>query len=275
MDQQKKLSNKQFEKFRNLIKEKLGIELSDAKREMIESKISRLMREEEISSYDEYYSLVLSAKGSPWQRFVDLITIHKTSFFREDHHFVFLREKIQNILRLNKRIDEEGEIRVWSSACSTGNEAYTIAMVLKEALPSHVKPKILATDVSPGVISKAIKGEYLLGSEDLINSYYLNKYFTKSGTSYTVNPDIKKLVTFRTFNLMDTFPFRDKFDIIFCRNVMIYFPPDRIETLIQKFYQELVGGGMLFIGHSESLINKQYNFRYVQPTIYMRPENGI
>jgi chemotaxis protein methyltransferase CheR len=188
---------------------------------------------------------------------------------------VFIRDKIQNILRLNKRIDERGEIRVWSSACSTGNEAYTIAMVLKECLPGNIQPKILATDVSAGVISTAIKGEYFLNSEDLINNYYLNKYFTRKGAAYCINPDIKQLITFRTFNLMENFPFRDKFDIIFCRNVMIYFPPEKVEELVKKFYEVLVPGGMLFIGHSESLIHKQYNFRYVQPTIYMRPGNGI
>jgi chemotaxis protein methyltransferase CheR len=272
MEQQGKLSERQFDKFRGLIKDKLGIELNDAKKDMIDTKVARLMREENISSSDEYYNMLVTAKGAVWQRFVDLITIHKTNFFREDNHFVFLREKIQNILRLNKRIDETGEIRVWSSACSTGNEPYTIAMVLKECLPPNIQSKILATDVSSGVISKALKGEYVLDNEDLINNYYLNKYFVRNGGSYNVIPEIKHLVTFRAFNLMDTFPFRDKFDIIFCRNVMIYFPPDRIEILIKKFYEALTPGGMLFIGHSESLIHKQYNFRYVQPTIYMRPE---
>lgn len=271
MEQQRKLSIKQFEKFRSLIKDKLGIEFNDAKRDMLESKIERLMRQAGVSDSEDYYYLITKGQNKYWIDFVDYITIHKTSFFREDNHFIFLKDKIQNILRLNKRIDERGEIRVWSSACSTGNEAYTIAMVLKECLPGNIQPKILATDVSAGVIPTAIKGEYFLSSEDLINSYYLNKYFTRKGAAYCINTDIKHLITFRTFNLMENFPFRDKFDIIFCRNVMIYFPPDKVEALVKRFYEALVPGGLLFIGHSESLIHKQYNFRYVQPTIYMRP----
>jgi len=269
-----KLTDKQFEKFCLLIKERLGIHIGEAKRELVQSKVSKLMRENDLScaSYDEYYNLILPGNNSLWTTFVDEITIHKTNFFREDNHFNFIRDKMDTILKNNPRIFKNFEIRVWSSACSTGDEAYTIAMVLKEYLPPGINIKILATDISSKVISEAQQAEYILDSEDLINPYYLNKYFIKNENKYRIINDIKNLVSFRTFNLMNAFPFKNNFDIIFCRNVMIYFDSPTQEELIKKFYNVLVPGGLLFIGHSESLTQKQYKFNYLQPTIYMRTE---
>ncbi len=272
MNDKTKLNDAQFEKFRILVKEKLGIHLGEAKRELLQGKVSRLMRENSITSYDEYYKKLLSTQNGIWSRFVDEITIHKTNFFREDNHFTFIKDKLEFILKHNPRIIANNEIRVWSSATSTGEEAYTIAMVLKECLPAGMEIKILATDVSPKVITHAQKAEYKLGSEDLINPYYLDKYFTKIPIGYKVCPDIKSLITFRTFNLMSDFPFQNKFDIIFCRNVMIYFDGKTQEELIKKFYNVIIKNGLLFIGHSESLTQKQYKFKYVQPTIYTRTD---
>ncbi len=269
MNKQNKLTQEQFEKFRDLVKEKLGIHLSESKKEMVQSKALRLMREAQISCFDEYYKLICNAKNSYWASFVDHITIHKTNFFREDNHFNFIRDKIHSIMDANPRIVRNREIRVWSSACSTGDEAYTIAMVLKEYVPPDINIKILATDVSSLVIQEAQQAEYVLDREDLINPYFLQKYFKKIGNIYKIKDEIKNLVTFRTFNLMDSFPFKNNFDIIFCRNVMIYFNPEVQEKLIKKFYHILTPGGLLFIGHSESLTQRQYKFKYLQPTIYI------
>jgi len=272
MTEQKLLSQRQFEKFRELVKKRLGIHLSDAKKDMVQSKVTKLMRDAGISSYDEYYDLIYNSKNSLWSVFVDNITIHKTNFFREDNHFNFIRDKIDHILKFNPRILRNQEIRIWSSACSTGDEAYTIAMVLKEYIPSGINIKILATDVSSLVIQEAQNAEYILDSGDVINPYFLNKYFKKFSNIYKITDEIKNLVTFRTFNLMDNFPFRNNFDIIFCRNVMIYFASETQAELIKKFYNALTRGGLLLIGHSESLTQIQYKFKYVQPTIYMRIE---
>ncbi len=272
MENQKPLSQKQFERFSSLVKEKLGIHLNENKKDMVQAKVSKLMRKEGISCYDAYYDLVRSHKKGIWKDFVDNITIHKTNFFREDGHFDFIKNKIEYIIKTNSRIYNNQEIRVWSSACSTGDEPYTIAMVLKEYLPAGIRPKILATDVSSAVISEAVNGEYVLDQEDKINAYYLQKYFKKVGISYKIANDIKNLITFRTFNLMDSFPFQSRFDIIFCRNVMIYFDSKTQEELVRKFYNVLTSGGLLFIGHSESLTQKQYKFKYIQPTVYMKTE---
>jgi chemotaxis protein methyltransferase CheR len=266
------LNSKQFDKFSKLIKDRLGIHIGEAKRELVQSKISKLMRTNEILDYDEYYDLIINNKTQHWNTFVDEITIHKTNFFREDNHFNFIRDKVETILAHNPRILRNYELRAWSSACSTGDEAYTLAMVLKEYLPVGINPKILATDVSPKVIKEAHQAEYVLDNEDLINAYFLGKYFVRNSFNYKIANDIKNLVTFRTFNLMNIFPFQDKFDIIFCRNVMIYFDTPTQEQLIKKFYDVLVPGGLLFIGHSESLTQKQYKFKYIQPTIYMKTE---
>lgn len=266
-----KLKDKQFEKFTNLIYDKLGIHIGDAKREMVQGKVSKLMRSVEIECFDEYYAfLIANIKNEHWHEFVDEITIHKTNFFREDNHFEFIRNKMDIIFKHNPRILRNNEIRVWSAAASTGKEAYTLAIVLKEYFPQEINIKILATDISSGVIAKAQKAVYMLDPEDMINPYFLCKYFTKVGNEYAVVPELKQLVTFRTFNLMDHFPFQNTFDIIFCRNVMIYFNNTTQETLIKKFYNVLETGGLLFIGHSESLNQKQYKFKYVQPTIYTK-----
>lgn len=272
MQNPKKLSDKQFEKFKNLVKEKIGVNLNDGKRELLQAKVSKLMRDAEIYCYDKYYETICSCKGASWKFFVDNITIHKTNFFREDNHFNFIRDKLNNIFKSNPRILQNKEIRVWSSACSTGDEAYTLAMVLKEYIPPEISIKILATDVSSLVIQEAQTAEYVLDSEDIINPYFLQKYFKKTGNIYKITDELKNIVTFRTFNLMSPFPFINKFDIIFCRNVMIYFDIETQEKLIKKFYDVTTPGGLLFIGHSESLNQRQYKFKYLQPTIYIKNE---
>lgn len=144
METKKKLTQKQFEKFTKLAESKLGVILNEAKREMVQGKVDKLMRELGLDDYDAYYDLVLTSKGEYWQSFVDEITIHKTNFFREDNHFIFIRNKLDSIIKNNPRIMRNMEIKVWSSACSTGDEAYTLGMVLKEHLPPEINVRILA-----------------------------------------------------------------------------------------------------------------------------------
>ncbi len=143
-------------------------------------------------------------------------------------------------------------------------------MLFKEILPPGMRVKILATDVSPGSIQKAQSGCYKFSMEDNISPLYIQKYFTKEGEHYWVSDEIKRNVTFRLFNLMDPFPFNNPFDIIFCRNVMIYFNRETQEKLVNNFYNHLSENGLLFIGHSESLIQIKHNFGYHEPTIYKK-----
>lgn len=253
----------------------MGIFTEESKKNLLAQKLSKLMNDAGITNSGEYYHFIVSPPITEKQKdlknkFLDTVTVHKTNFFREINHFEFIQRNITDIIDEIPSIKFNNEIRVWSSASSSGEEAYTLAMVLKEILPPNIRIKILATDISPDSIRKALNGVYKFGPEDNITNYYINKYFSKVDAGWSVSDEIRSLVTFRLFNLMDNFPFKNPFDIIFCRNVMIYF--DRIvqEKLINSFYNSMSKKGILFIGHSESLIQIKHQFTYYEPTIYKK-----
>lgn len=253
----------------------MGIYIEPSKKNLLAQKLSKLMIEAGIQNAGEYYHFIVSPPISEKQKmlkdkFVDTITVHKTNFFRENNHFEFLQRNISSIIADSASVKLTGELRVWSSACSTGEEAYTLSMLLKEILPQGIRAKILATDISPDSIRKALAGVYKFGPEDNITNYYINKYFNKKSDGWSISDEIKNCVTFRLFNLMDQFPFRNPFDIIFCRNVMIYFDKEVQERLVGNFYNALANKGYLFIGHSESLIQIKHSFTYHEPTIYKK-----
>jgi chemotaxis protein methyltransferase CheR len=262
------LNELQFERFRALIYENCGIQ---PKKEMIEGKLDKLLRKNSLESYEDYYRLLTTgANKEPWSDFVDEITVHMSSFFRENNHFEFIRTQLRLIFEKNQRILKNNEIKLWSAGCSTGEEPYTLAMVLKEWLPPEMNIKILATDISKKTMAAAQRGLYPSAIKKEMDPYYLMEYFNRLEEEYEVKPEIKALITFRLFNLMELFPFQDTFDIIFCRNVMIYFNAEIQQKLVQKFYEALTPGGLLLIGHSESLLNKQTGFQYLQPTVYLK-----
>lgn len=263
------MKNEILEKFRVLIYENCGI--NQDKVELLLRKLDKLIRKYQLNSYEEYYQLLTKGDNQRyWREFVDEITVHKSGFFRENHHFEFIRSRLRTILTNNPRIMKNNEIKIWSAGSSTGEEPYTIAMVLKEWLPEDMAIKILAVDISSCSLVFAQNGIYDSSIKKDMDPYYLMQYFTRSGEDYKVSSELKSLITFRLFNLMDPFPFKDTFDIIFCRNVMIYFDLNVQQELVQKFYEYLTVGGLLFIGHSESLFNKQHRFQYIQPTVYMK-----
>lgn len=260
-----------FEKFTALIYRNFGIYLSEAKKDMLYSKLNKLMQRNKISSYEDYYHLLAhDANGRYMVELADEITVNKTSFFRENSHFDYIRNNINSIISKNPKIIKSGEIRVWSSACSTGEEPYTVGMVLKECLPQGINIRILATDISKKVLLTAQRGVYPFSAKNDVEHYYLKKYFIESSRGYEVSETVKSMVTFRQFNLMHSFPFKRPFDLIFCRNTMIYFDSAVRQTLLDKFYRALPPGGLLFIGHSESISCLKHNFKYVQPTIYLK-----
>lgn len=265
----KQFTDAQFEKFQSLIYENFGIALNKAKKELLHARLVKLLGQRAIASYDEYYQLLLR-DGQALAEFADAITVNKTDFFREINHFNFLRQQMKLITTKNPRILQRGEIRVWSAACSTGEEPYTLAMVLKEALPEGVALRILATDINRRALGQAVRGIYPATIKDEVDRYYMAKYFRKHAEGYEVLPELRACVTFCQFNLMHPFPFKNPLDIIFCRNVMIYFDTVVQQKLIHKFYQVLSPGGLLFLGHSESLSGKEHRFSYLQPTIYIK-----
>jgi chemotaxis protein methyltransferase CheR len=253
----------------------MGIHIENNKRTLLSQKLVKLINESDIKSLGEYYHFIVAPSITEKQktlknRFIDTITVHKTNFFRENNHFEFLKANIGKIIEESPTARVTKELRVWSSACSTGEEPYTLAMLLKEILPCDMKAKILATDISPQSIQKALTGVYNFGPEDYISNYYINKYFSQTPEGMVISDEIKSNVTFRLFNLMEPFPFRNPFDIIFCRNVMIYFDREVQEKLVNNFYSALGNNGLLFIGHSESLIQVKHDFNYHEPTIYKK-----
>lgn len=253
----------------------MGIYIEPSKKNLLAQKLSKLMFEEGINNSGEYYHFIVSPPISEKQKtiknkFIDTVTVHKTNFFRENNHFEYMQRNIVDIVNQSNSVKATNELRIWSSACSTGEEAYTLAMLCKEILPPGVRAKILATDISPQSIRKALDGVYKFGPEDNITNFYINKYFIKDANSWTICDEIKNNVTFRLFNLMEPFPFKNPFDIIFCRNVMIYFDTEVQEKLVNNFYNALGPNGLLFIGHSESLIKLKHPFKYNEPTIYKK-----
>jgi chemotaxis protein methyltransferase CheR len=266
-----KMTEKEFELYTTFIHGKFGMEITENKRHMLEIKINRLMNQNKFEDYITYYNMISTTKDK--QKIVELlneITINKTDFFREINHFNFMKSQLSFIMKKNHRIDGAKEIRVWSSASSTGEEPYTLAIVLKEILPPNISIKILATDISHRVLEKAILGEYSNEIKTQVDPILLTKYFNKTKVGYEVKQELKEMVTFRSFNLKEPFPFKNKFDIIFCRNVMIYFDREFQEKLVNKFYDSTINGGLLFIGHSESLTYIKNRYKYYQPTIYLK-----
>lgn len=264
-------TDEEFEKYRQLIYGNYGIYIGNVKKDILRTKLYKLMTRNNISSYDEYYNILITSTGKQQiTEFINEITTNKTEFFRENNHFEFIKNKINFIMQKNQRILKNKEIRVWSAGCSTGEEAYTLAFILKECLPDDINVKILATDICNKVLAIAGKGLYPSRIKNEVNQYYLTKYFENTDNNFKVSDRIKNLVTVRQFNLMDTFGFKNTFDMIFCRNVMIYFDSKVQQNLLDKFYRVTASGGLLFLGHSESLINKNHRYQYIQPTIYMK-----
>jgi chemotaxis protein methyltransferase CheR len=257
--------------FRDFIHQNYGIYYSDSKKELLKLKIDRCILRAKIDTYDEYFKLLKSNTDSLYlSHFLDEITVNKTEFFREIEHYNYIHSNIQKICKENPNILKNKEIKVWSMACSTGQEAYTCAMVLKEVLPPEIRIRILATDISSKVLKIAKEGIYPKTIKNGINPHYFKKYFKESDDYIEVAENIKDLVIFRKFNLVQSFPFESNFDIIFCRNVMIYFNLETQQQIIDKIYKCLTNGGLLLIGQSESLLNKNHLFVHIKSTIYKK-----
>ncbi len=262
----------EFQRFRMLIYDESGISLSEQKKSLLASRLSKRLRDLDLATFSEYYATVTQdPTQEEFTRLLDLISTNKTDFFREPKHFDFLREQILLELETAKRI------RIWSSACSTGEEPYTIAMTLYEGVanPDRWDFKILASDLSTRVLAKAASGTY---DEDRFRDVppdFMKRHFLRGRGEQTgvfkVKPHLADIIKFQRLNLMDDrFPIKTPLDLIFCRNVMIYFDRPTQETLVNKFHRYLKPGGYLFIGHSESLQWVTHPFEAVAPTIYRK-----
>lgn len=272
------LSDKTFQKFVDLVYKHSRISLSERKRTLVKTRFGKVMRGLGIDTYEEYYDYIVSDKsGSAITDMINAISTNLTKFFREDKHFEFLAKEYLRPLIQEKSQVRNRRIRVWSAGCSTGEEPYTISIVLRENIPDVDKwdVKVLATDIDSNVLEHGKRGVYKKEQVKDIPTMLMTKYFTRAGDrrnpEYHVSPMLKKIIAFRSLNLMRAdYPFKGPFDIIFCRNVMIYFDKETQQSLVSRFYNLLEPGGVLMIGHSESLTGIKTEFKYVRPTIYLK-----
>ncbi len=270
------LSDKEFSLFSRLVYDKAGINLHEGKRELVRSRLSRRLRAKNIRRFKDYYTFLMEDdSGEELVNMLDAISTNLTSFFREPKHFAFLEKTA--LPELQKHSTSRSKpLKIWSAGCSTGEEPYTLAICLHEFMKdnSSFDFKILATDISTKVLSSAASGVYLDQQIQSIPNPVLRQYFQRGqgqwAGHYRLKPFIRNAIEFKRLNLMDPFPFAGEFHVIFCRNVMIYFDKMVQNNLVNKYYDCLVNGGYLFIGHSESLMGTQHQFKYVQPTIYQK-----
>jgi chemotaxis protein methyltransferase CheR len=266
------LDEKEFIKFRDIIFEESGIKLSGSKKALVQARLAKRLRALNLPTYSEYYEYLIKNYDKEKDHFLNSITTNKTDFFREDKHFQFLTDEYIPM------IEDQKEIRIWSAGCSTGEEPYTLAIVFMEYFFNKSKKpkiKILATDIDTSVIEVGYTGIYNYDKIKDIEMSLIKKYFYRgSGEndgSFKVKPILKSLISFRQLNLLDdTYPMKKKFDIIFCRNVIIYFEKETQRVLFNKFNKYLSDEGRLFIGHSENLSNISDKFILEGKTIYRK-----
>lgn len=267
------ITDKEFKQLAVYIKEHYGINLKDEKRTLVTGRLQNELVQKGFRNFTDYYQYILSDNsGNAINTMVNKITTNHTFFMREQDHFYFFKDYI---LPLFKKEVKDNDLRLWSAGCSSGEEPYTLAMIIDEFFGKEKiwwDTKILATDISSRVLEEAKQGVY--GTEELssLPSHWKTSYFREFDNEKVILIDkIRNEVIYRKFNLMDErYPFKRKFQVIFCRNVMIYFDSETKRELINKFYNSLEYGGYLFIGHSESLGREDTRFKYIMPAVYKK-----
>jgi chemotaxis protein methyltransferase CheR len=266
-----KLSSQQFDKISRLVYQVSGIDLHEGKEELVKARLIKRLRHLKIFGFDRYLKYLASDKsGSEIRAMVDVLTTNKTNFFREPEHLDYLRNEI--ITGLGKE-----QIRIWSAGCSSGEEPYSIAITLCEAISDIEQRdiKILATDISDRMIEQARRGLYDEEALKGISFQLKYRYFEQAEVGigrnkYRVVPHLQSMVRFAKLNLMEDWPMRGLFGVIFCRNVMIYFDKPTQEKLVKRFWSQLRSGGYLMVGHSESLTFMAHDYRYIKPAVYQK-----
>ena len=270
-----KISDKDFVRFCDFIYQRCGITLNENKRDLVHSRLAKRLRSLGLENYGEYFELLYNGRDNEPEivNLLDAISTNVTYFFREDKHFDFLTSTVIPELESTKKRGLEREIRIWSAGCSTGEEPYSLAITFAENIALENRDfRILATDLSTNVLSHARKGVYDKERLRNVSGALLKKYFSgnRDGSRFRVHEKLASYIKFARLNLMHDFPFKNRFDCIFCRNVMIYFDRQTQGQLVNKFSSFLNPGGYLMIGHSESLTNVKHDLVYVQPSLYRK-----
>ncbi|WP_231758146.1 CheR family methyltransferase [Microbulbifer elongatus] len=259
-------TDRDFQRIRALIAERAGIVLAEHKRDMVYSRLGRCVRNRGLRRFSDYLKwLIDGSEQEAWQEFVNALTTNLTAFFRESHHFDLLVSHIK---------DRRDPVRIWSAGASTGEEPYSIAMALGEALPTLAKLEIFASDIDSEALARARSGIYSLEqvrrqvSDERMRRCFLKGSGRRSGY-VRVRPELARQVRFERLNLIGQhWPVQGRFDAIFCRNVMIYFDRDTHTRLLERFARLLKKDGLLFVGHSENFTNITQSFRLRGQTVY-------
>ena len=267
-------SDKDFNFLREFVKEQTGINLSDSKRELVYGRLAKRLRILKLGGFSEYCERLRGGDDTETVSLVDSITTNLTSFFRENHHFEYLADQL--IPRIQKENHISRRARIWSAGCSSGEEPYSIAMVLKESMPSTGgwDTKVLATDLDSNIVARAKSGVYDLARINSLPRNRLKRWFNKgkgdNAGQIQVVPALQEMITFKQLNLMHEWPIKGPFDAIFCRNVVIYFDKPTQRVLFDRYADLLKDNGILFIGHSESLFKVSDRFKLLGKTIYQK-----
>jgi chemotaxis protein methyltransferase CheR len=264
-----------FDSLRALARELAGISLADTKRELVYGRVSRRLRELGLASFAEYRALLAGIEGeTEIGEFINAVTTNLTAFFREKHHFDYWRDHFL----LPRAADPQGErrIRIWCAAASTGEEPYSIAMTVAEAIPDWQRwdIRVLATDLDTNVLAHAEAGIYKEERVRDLPRALLGKYFVRGGEgaapTYKVKPELAQMIAFRQLNLIQPLPMRGPLDAIFCRNVIIYFDKDTQRDLFRRMAPLQRQDDLLFLGHSETLFKVSESWKLVGKTVYRR-----
>lgn len=271
------LKDSEFQRFSRYVYDKCGINLHGGKKELLKARLGKILRQRNFRSFRAYYDQVVNDKsGYELTLLLNSISTNLTYFFREPEHFDFLRAKALPELIETKASSRDNSLRLWSAGCSSGEEAYSIAITVSEAVYGMKKwqIEIYATDLSTKVLATANAGIYEEEKVHNIPFDLKRRYFQKGSNKwkgyFRVKKGIRDMISFKRLNFMEKFLFKDPFDVVFCRNVMIYFDNPTKEGLIKKLSQCLSNGGYLLVGHSESLTGVKHQLKYIQPSIYKK-----
>jgi chemotaxis protein methyltransferase CheR len=267
-------TDKEYKFISDLVGQRTGIVLSSAKRQMVYGRLSRRLRQLKLTKFSDYCDLLTSGHEEELIEFTNALTTNLTAFFRENHHFEYLKQTVIPELIRNKAGSKR--IRIWSAGCSSGEEPYSIAMCMREALPkaSGWDIKILATDLDSNMVERGKTGVYTSERVEGLSPERMKKW-VKKGTGdnadkVRMSDELRDLITFKELNLMEAWPIKGPFDFMFCRNVVIYFNKDTQKILFDRYADLLAPKAHLFIGHSESLNKVTDRFNLLGKTIYQK-----
>lgn len=275
------MTEKERSEISSLIESRFGIKMPPVKKVLLTSRLSRRLNALGFKSYGDYYSYLTTEKGSRDELhiFADLVSTHETGFFREPQHFEYLYKKALPLLLKEKGAGVKRQLHVLSSACSTGEEAYTISVTIEEFIRNNelnsYSYRITGTDISTKVVNAATRGVYHESKISTLPREYRQRYFMKGKGEkkelVRVIPELRSMTEFFPMNLMDErYPFPEKFDIVFFRNAMIYFDRSTQEKILGRLAAHIRRGGYLIIGHSETMTGYNLPLRFVSATIYRK-----